>query len=214
MPEITSFFWFHENRLTAPIPYKSTSDPKTVCYNPWKRPEMPQITSFYDIEKIGWRGPGPYDSMSDPKPCAIGHENGKKCPKSRILYDFMKIVCGSGPFKSTSDPKIVCYSPLKRPEIPEITSFLWFRENRVTGPEPYKSMSDPKTMCYSPWKRPEMHEITSFYDFEKIVWRVPDNINPRRTPKPCAIAHKMARNARNHELFLISWKSSDSAHTI
>ena len=108
-------------------------------------------------------GPGPFDSMSDPKPCAIGHENGQKYPKSRVFYDFVKIVWwGPGPYKSTSNPKTVCYSARKWLQMPEITSFLWFRENRVTGPGPYKSTSDPKTVCYSPRKRPEMPEIMKF----------------------------------------------------
>ena len=103
-----------------------------------------------------------------PTPCAIAHENGRKWLKSRVLYVFVKIMwLGPGPFKSTSDPKTVCYSTRKRPEMPEITSFIWFNENPVTGPWPFKSTSDPKTVCYSPRKRPEMPEIKSFIWFRE-----------------------------------------------
>ena len=59
------------------------------------------------------------------KPRAIAHENGKKWPKSRVFYDFMKLVLrGPEPFKSAPDPKTVCYTPGKHPEMARITSFL------------------------------------------------------------------------------------------
>ena len=60
------------------------------------------------------------------------------------------------------DPKTMDYSPQKRPEMPEITSFdgkarVMYRGSRVS-----KSSRDPKTMDYNPRKRPEMPEIMSF----------------------------------------------------
>ena len=72
------------------------------------------------------------------------------------------LVTGPGPFKSTPDPKIVCYTPREQPKNGMNHEFLRFRETRVTGPGPFKSTSDPKTVCYSPRKRPEMAEIASF----------------------------------------------------
>ena len=38
--------------LRGPGLFKSTLDPKTVCYNPRKWSEMPEIMSFYDFVKI------------------------------------------------------------------------------------------------------------------------------------------------------------------
>ena len=111
--------------MTGPGPCKSTSDPKTVCYSPQKRPEMPEITSFYDATRVVYRRSQGFKNLpGTEKSWTIIHENGQKCLKSRVFYDFAKIVgrC-PGPFKSTSDPKTVCYSPRKRPEMPEIASF-------------------------------------------------------------------------------------------
>ena len=72
--------------------------------------------------------------------CAIAHENDQKWPKLSVLYDFMKIVLrGHGPFKSTPDPKTVCYSPRKRPEMAEITSLLRFMKLVLGGSETFKS---------------------------------------------------------------------------
>ena len=65
------------------------------------------------------------------------------------------------------DAKNVCYIPLKRPEMPEITSFSRFYEIPVTGSRPFKSTLVPKTVCYSPRKQPEMSEITSFLRFRE-----------------------------------------------
>ena len=79
----------------------------------------------------------------------------------------MKLVLrGPGEFKSTSDPKTVCYSPRKRPEIAEFTScFYDFMKLVLQGPEQFKSTPDPKTVCYSRRKRPEMTEILGFLRF-------------------------------------------------
>ena len=58
------------------------------------------------------------------KPWTIAHENRQKCPKSRVLTIPLEL-CTEGPeaSKSSRDPKTVDYSPRKRPEMPEITSF-------------------------------------------------------------------------------------------
>jgi hypothetical protein len=112
--------------------------------NPWRTPKPCAITHengqkcpksrfFYDFVKIVWRVPDHLNPRRTPKLCAIAHENGQKCPKSWVFYDLVKIMWrGPGPFKSTSDHQIVCYIPRKWPEMQEIKSFLWFRENRAT----------------------------------------------------------------------------------
>ena len=79
---------------------------------------------------------------------------------------------GHGASKSSRDPKIVDYSPRKRLEMPEITSFDDDAARVVyRGDGASKSSRDPKTVDYSPRKRPEMHEITSSYDAVRDVYR-------------------------------------------
>ena len=95
-----------------------------------------------------------------------------------------------GASKSYRDPKTVDYSPQKRPEMPEITSFDDAARVVYLGNGASKTSRDPKTVDYSPRKRPEMAEIMSFYDFVKLLIRGPDCLNPPRTPKPCAIAQE------------------------
>ena len=92
----------------------------------------------HDFSMISWKScdgvPDHLNPRRTAKPCAIAHENRQKCTKSRVFYDFVKIVWrGTGPIKSTPHPKNVCYSPQKRSEMHEITSFLWFREYRGTA---------------------------------------------------------------------------------
>ena len=125
MPEITNFLRFRETRVTGSGPFKSTPHPKTVCYSPRKRPEMAEIASFLRFIKACYRVPERLNPPRTAKPCAIAHENGQKWPRSRVyFYNFMKVVLrGPGTFKSTSDPKTVCYSPRKRLEMALITSF-------------------------------------------------------------------------------------------
>ena len=98
--------------LRGPGLFKSTPEPKTVCYSHGKRPEMPEITGFfYDFMQLVLRGPEFLNPPWTPKPCAIAHEIGQKWPESRVFYDFTKLVLwGSGPIQSTPDPKTVCYS--------------------------------------------------------------------------------------------------------
>ena len=82
----------------------------------------------------------------------------------------MKLVLrGPGPFKTNPDPKTMCYSSRKWPEMPEIPSFydatrVVYRVSRAL-----KSSRDPKTVDYSPLKQPEMLKSRVFYDFAKIV---------------------------------------------
>ena len=128
---------------------------------------MAEITSFFTIIWNSCYGlPDRLNPPQNPKPCAIAHENGQKWPESWFFYDFVKLVLrGPGTFKSTLDPKTVCYISRKRLEMAWITSFLWFRKTRVTGSGSFKSTLDSKTVCYSPWNRPEMAWITSFVRF-------------------------------------------------
>jgi len=69
---------------------------------------------------------------------------------------------GHGPSKSSRDPKTVDYSPRKRPEMPEITTFDDAPRVVYRGSRGIKILSGPEPWTYSPRKRPEMPEITSF----------------------------------------------------
>ena len=80
---------------------KSSGDPKTLDYSPRKRPDKPQIASFYDATRVVYRGSRGFEIFPGPKNCGRG----------------------PGPFKSTSNPKTVCYSPRKRLEMPKVASF-------------------------------------------------------------------------------------------
>ena len=76
---------------------------------------------------------------------------------------------GHGASKSSRDPKTVDYSPRKRPEMREITSFDNAARVMYRGHGASKSSRDMKTVDYSPRKRPEMREITSFDDAARVV---------------------------------------------
>ena len=58
------------------------------------------------------------------KSWTIAHENVQKCPKPRVLMmPLESCTRGHKASKSSRDRKIMDYSPRKRPEMPEITSF-------------------------------------------------------------------------------------------
>ena len=78
---------------------------------------------------------------------------------------------GHGASKSSRDPKNMDYSPRKRTEMREITSFDDAARVCTGGHESSKSSRDPKNMDYSPRKRPEMREITSFDDATRVMYR-------------------------------------------
>ena len=77
---------------------------------------------------------------------------------------------GHGTLKSSWDPKIVDYSPQKRPEMLEIMSFTMLLKSCIGGHGASKSSRDQKNVDYSPRKRPEMLEITSFDDAARVVY--------------------------------------------
>ena len=61
--------------------------------------------------------------------------------------DFVKLLIkGLGQFNSTPDPKIVCYSPRKRPEMTEIMSFSDFVKLLIRGLGPFNFTPNPKTV--------------------------------------------------------------------
>ena len=64
--------------------------------------------------------------------------------------------------KSSRDPKIVDYSPRKRREMPEITSFDDDARVVYRGSQGIEILPGPEVVDYSPRKLPEMPEITSF----------------------------------------------------
>ena len=129
-----------------------TPKPCAITYeNGHKCPKSPQTTKscaiahvngtkwhksrvFYDFKKLVYGVPDCLNPSWTPKMCAIIHEKCQKWPKSRVFDGFMKVMLrGLEPFKSTQDPKTVCYSPRKRPEMAEIVSFSRFYETRVIG---------------------------------------------------------------------------------
>ena len=48
-------------------PLKSSPKPKTVCYSPWKRPEMTKFTSFDDLQITVYRGSRAVEIVPKPK---------------------------------------------------------------------------------------------------------------------------------------------------
>ena len=76
---------------------------------------------------------------------------------------------GHGASKSSRDPKIMDYSPRKRPEMREIMSFDDAARVVYRGHGALKCSRDLKTV--DPRKRPEMLEITSFDDAAGFVYR-------------------------------------------
>ena len=89
--------------------------------------------------------------------------------------------------KFSRDPKIMDYSPRKRPEMPKITSFdaaarVMYGDHRAS-----KSSRDPKIMNYSLRKRPEMPEIMSFDDAARVKYRGSQGIEILPGPKNCAL---------------------------
>ena len=142
---------------------KSPREPRTVDYSPRKWPEMLEITSFDDAARVVYRGSRGIEILRGPENRGHSHENGQKCSKSRVLtMPLESCTEGHGASKSSRDLKTVDYSPRKRPEMPENTSFDDKARVMYRGSWVSKSSRDPKTMDYSPRKRAEMPEITSF----------------------------------------------------
>ena len=118
------------------------------------------------------------------KPWTIAHENGKKCPKSRVfMIPVESCTGGHGASKSYRGPKNVDYSPRKRPEMPEITSFDDAARVVHCGHRASKSSRDPKIVDYNPRKWQEMLEITSFDDAARVVYRGHGASKSSRDPK-------------------------------
>ena len=96
--------------------------------------------------------------------------------------------------------KSVDYSPQKRPEMLEITSFDDAARVVFQGSQGIEISRDPKTMDYSPRKRPEMLENTSFDDAARLVYQGSQGIEILPGPENHGLwPTKTARNARNHE---------------
>ena len=77
---------------------------------------------------------------------------------------------GHGASKSSRDPKTVDYSPRKRPEMLEITSFDDAARVVYRGSRGIEILPGPKNRG-RPRKRPEMLEITSFDDAARVMYR-------------------------------------------
>ena len=63
------------------------------------------------------------------------------------------------------------YSPRKRPEMPEITSFDDAARVVYRGSRGIEILPGHENVDYSPRKQPEMLEITSFDDAARVVYR-------------------------------------------
>ena len=187
--------------LRGPGPFKSTPDPKTVCYSPRERPEMAEITSFLRIcETCVTRSP---------KPCAIAHENCEKWPKSRVFYDFVELVLQSpGPFKFSPDPKTVCYTPRKRPEMAEITSFFTILckscygvSDRLNPPRTAK----PCAIAHENGQKWRKSRV--FYEFVKLVLRGPGPFKFTPDPKTVCYSPRKLREMAEITSFIRFYES-------
>ena len=87
--------------------------------------------------------------------------------------------------KSSRDPKIVDYSPRKRREMPEITSFDDAARVVYRGSQGNEILPGPEVVDYSPRKLLEMPEITSFDDASRVVYRGSQGIEILLGPKNC-----------------------------
>ena len=76
-----------------------------------------------------------------------------------------------GASKSSRDPKIMDYSPRKRPEMLEIMSIGDAAIVVHRGSRGIEILLGPETVDYSPRKWPEMPEITSFDDAARVMYR-------------------------------------------
>ena len=119
------------------------------------------------------------------------------------FVDFQITVCrGSRAIKSSPEPKTVCYSARKRPEMTKFTSFVDFQITVCRGSRAIKSSPEPKTVCYSARKRPEMTKFTSFVDFQITVYRgagaaaVPSHAGGSRSLAPSPLRAHRRRSRR------------------
>ena len=94
-----------------------------------------------------------------------------KASHSSMHTHFTYILLLGGASKSSRDPETVDYSPRKRAEMLEITSFEEAIRVVNRGSRGIEILPGPKNVDYSPRKRPEMLEITSFDDVARVVYR-------------------------------------------
>ena len=86
-------------------------------------------------------------------------------------------------------------------------------ESCTGGHGALKSSRDPKTVDSSPQKRPEMPEITSsFMISQKSCDGIPDHLNPRRTPTPCALAHENCQKSPKSRVFTMPLETCTGGH--
>ena len=179
MPKITIFLWFRENRVTGSrtiwIHVGPHGGVSSSCFSSSSSSiahEMAWNARNHEFSMISWKYchgfPDHLNPRQTPKPCATAHENGKKCTKSRVFYDFVKIVWrGPDHLNPRRTPKLCAIAHENGQKWPKSRVFYDFVKIMWRVPGPFKSTSDPKIMCYSPRKRPEMSEITSFLWFSE-----------------------------------------------
>ena len=99
-----------------------TQKPWTIAHDNGQKCPKPRVLTMLAescVRVMGRRTP-----PGTQKPWTIAHEIGQKCPKSRVLtMPLESCTEGHRASKPYRDPKIVDYSPRKRPEMPEIPSF-------------------------------------------------------------------------------------------
>ena len=103
---------------------KSSRDPKNVDYSHENGQKCPKSRVFTTPLEYCTGGHGASYPPGTKKTWTIADENVQKCPKSQVFTMLLESWTGGhGASKSSQDPKNVDYSPRKRPEMPEITSF-------------------------------------------------------------------------------------------
>ena len=139
------------------------------------------------------------------KSCATAHENGQKWQNSRVLST-SKLPCTGchGPLKSSPEPKPVCYSPRKRPEMTKFMSFVDFQITMYQGSWAVEMVPGAKTTRYSPRKRPEMIKSTSFVDFQITTYRGSKALKSSPEPKPVCYSLWKQKKRQNSRVLLTS----------
>ena len=72
--------------------------------------------------------------------------------------------------KSSRDPKIVGYTPQKRPEVAEITNFADAPRVVYRGSRGIEILPRLSIVVYNPRKQQKMLEIMSFADTARVVY--------------------------------------------
>ena len=105
-----------------------------------------------------------WNRLRSKKLCAITHENGQKWPNRRVLMT-SQFSCSRGhePFKSCQEPKTVCNSPRKRPEMTKLMSFDDVPIFLYPGSWAVEIVPGDKKPCPIATKKPRNETIDDFW---------------------------------------------------